>query len=313
VEENYRYTSGNGNIGIGTYSGYNNTAGSYNVFLGYGAGYNETGSNKLYIENSYTTTPLIYGEFDNNIHRVSGEFQVVSPFNFLRLANTTTNATTKSGRIVINHYTNSAMPFHLISGASSVSSNHISIGGGTSDINAASQIDLYTAANSTTATGTARLTIMSNGYIGMQRPSSISYPLHMGSGARCTTGGVWTDASSRTYKEKIATLDAGSAKETLDGLTPVTFAYKADPKETHVGFIAENVPDLVATKDRKGLSPMDIVAVVTKVVKDQQKTIQDQQKEMKDQQKAIAALTEELNELKHQVWQKASVSQVESK
>jgi hypothetical protein len=35
-----------------------------------------------------------------------------------------------------------------------------------------------------------------------------------------------------------------------------------------VGFIAEDVPELVATKDRKGLSPMDIVAVLTKVVQD---------------------------------------------
>ena len=43
-----------------------------------------------------------------------------------------------------------------------------------------------------------------------------------------------------------------------------------DPK---VGFIAEDVPDLVATTDRKGLSSMDIVAVLTSVVKDQQKTI----------------------------------------
>ena len=37
-----------------------------------------------------------------------------------------------------------------------------------------------------------------------------------------------------------------------------------------MGFIAEDVPDLVATKDRKGLSPMDIVAVLTKVLQEQQ-------------------------------------------
>jgi len=39
-----------------------------------------------------------------------------------------------------------------------------------------------------------------------------------------------------------------------------------------VGFIAEDVPDLVATEDRKG---MDVVAVLTKVVQDQQKTIEE--------------------------------------
>jgi hypothetical protein len=48
----------------------------------------------------------------------------------------------------------------------------------------------------------------------------------------------------------------------------VTFNYKASANEKHVGFIAEEVPELVATKDRKGLNPMDIVAVLTKVVKE---------------------------------------------
>jgi hypothetical protein len=71
----------------------------------------------------------------------------------------------------------------------------------------------------------------------------------------------------------------------------VTFSYKVSPEENHVGFVAEDVPDLVATQDRKGLSPMDIVAVLTKVVQEQQKTMQEQQK-------AISTLREELSELK---------------
>ena len=37
-----------------------------NVMLGYQAGYNEAGSNKLYIDNSNTISPLLYGEFDND-------------------------------------------------------------------------------------------------------------------------------------------------------------------------------------------------------------------------------------------------------
>ncbi len=46
--------------------------GSNNVFLGYQAGYNESGSNKLYIENSNSSSPLIYGEFDNDIVAING-------------------------------------------------------------------------------------------------------------------------------------------------------------------------------------------------------------------------------------------------
>ena len=53
------------NTWIGYQAGYNNN-GSGNVFLGFQAGYNSTGSNQLYIDNSNTTNPLIYGNFTNN-------------------------------------------------------------------------------------------------------------------------------------------------------------------------------------------------------------------------------------------------------
>ncbi|NEO15011.1 MULTISPECIES: tail fiber domain-containing protein [unclassified Moorena] len=80
--------------------------------------------------------------------------------------------------------------------------------------------------------------------------------------------------SSRQLKENINTLAIEDAIETLEGLNPVQFRYKEDhQKETHIGFIAEDVPDLVASSDRKTLSPMDIVAVLTKVVKEQNNTI----------------------------------------
>ncbi len=97
----------------------------------------------------------------------------------------------------------------------------------------------------------------------------------MGSGAHVTSGGVWTDASSRDYKENIRNLTIEEAKEALDVLRPTKFNYKLDKEEEYIGFIAEDVPELVASKDRKGLSPMDIVAVLTKVVQTQQKKIEE--------------------------------------
>ena len=103
------------------------------------------------------------------------------------------------------------------------------------------------------------------------------YPLDMASGAYVTTGGVWTNASSREYKDNIEALTTDEAFGTLKGLNPVKYAYKKDLTEKHVGFIAEEAPDLVATKDRKGLSSMDIVAVLTKVVQEQQGLIKDLQ------------------------------------
>jgi hypothetical protein len=92
--------------------------------------------------------------------------------------------------------------------------------------------------------------------------------------------GTWNDASSIQYKENIERLTADEAVETLEGLSPVKFNYKKHKEEKHVGFIAEEVPELVATKERKSMSPMDVVAVLTKVVQEQQKTIAELKKEI---------------------------------
>jgi len=123
------------------------------------------------------------------------------------------------------------------------------------------------------------LTITSSGKIGMG-DSSPSHPLQMGSGAYVSTGGVWVDASSREYKEKISDLASEEALVALQELTPKKYFYKTDEHEMYVGFIAEDVPDLLATKDRKGLSPMEIVAVLTKVVQGQQKKISELEKKL---------------------------------
>ncbi|MBD3385259.1 hypothetical protein GF407_10085 [candidate division KSB1 bacterium] len=86
-------------------------------------------------------------------------------------------------------------------------------------------------------------------------------------------GMSWVDGSSREYKTEIINLDAKAAFNTLTNLSPVTFKYKSDSDDIHVGFIAEDVPDLVATPTRRGLSSMDITAVLTRVVQEQQKEI----------------------------------------
>ena len=88
-------TTGKWNVGIGTSVGYFNQTGSKNtligylagagsalhsksgnIFLGYQAGYNETASNKLYIDNSSTATPLLYGDFASDYLRVYGKLGV---------------------------------------------------------------------------------------------------------------------------------------------------------------------------------------------------------------------------------------------
>jgi hypothetical protein len=62
---------GNNNVLVGYTAGYTNQ-GAGNIFLGYAAGYSETGSNKLYIANSNTSSPLIYGDFATSVLAING-------------------------------------------------------------------------------------------------------------------------------------------------------------------------------------------------------------------------------------------------
>ena len=180
----YKNTTGHYNTSLGFSAGYSNTTGNGNVFLGYNAGYYETGSNKLYISNSDTSTPLIYGDFS-------------------------------TGTVVIH--------------------------------------------------------------------------------------GKITLQSTREAKDEIASLTTQEAMDALEGLRPVTFVYRADRTERHAGFIAEDVPDLVTTKDRKGVNPLDIVTVLTKVVQEHQTELaglKALKAKVHQQEEVISRLVAEINLLK---------------
>ena len=127
-----------------------------------------------------------------------------------------------------------------------------------------------------------RLTIDRHGNvgIGIARPT---HPFEMANGAHVSTGGVWTNSSSRDRKENVKAITVEEALAVLAGLEPVHYNYKNDSQESYIGFIAEDVPGLVATSDRQGLSAMDIVAVLTKVMQAQQQQI----KELEAQLEAI--------------------------
>jgi hypothetical protein len=142
----------------------------------------------------------------------------------------------------------------------------------------------------TTAPGagsfTERMRIASSGYVGIGTTTP-AYLLDVNGQARIN-GVVY--GSSRTIKDNIVDLKSSEALETLKGLNPVKYHYKADQSEERMGFIAEDVPDLVAKNGRTGIDPMDIVAVLTKVVQEQEETA-------KKQQAVINTLTEKLSQL----------------
>ncbi len=80
--------------------------------------------------------------------------------------------------------------------------------------------------------------------------------------------------SSRELKNDIKQLSRREAVETVESLEPVSFRFKTDEsRELMLGFIAEDGPEVIATQDRKAIHSMNIIAVLTKVVQDQQQRI----------------------------------------
>lgn len=69
-------TIGEKNTSLGAYSGYKNITGTGNIFIGHKAGFYELGSNKLYIANDSTSSPLVYGDFGNKQLVLNGKVGV---------------------------------------------------------------------------------------------------------------------------------------------------------------------------------------------------------------------------------------------
>ena len=105
-----------------------------------------------------------------------------------------------------------------------------------------------------------------------------------------TASGV-AQTSSREYKENIEELQLKTALDLLKKLNPVTFDYKNNYVKRHnIGFIAEEVPEIFTTSDSKAISIMDIVAVLTAVVKKQQTETAAMKKQLNTLQKQVAEL-----------------------
>lgn len=116
------------------------------------------------------------------------------------------------------------------------------------------------------------------------------------------TATSFNPVSSRALKHDIKELKSQQASDALGQLNPVEFVYNDDESQKkRIGFIAEDVPDLVADADRQSVPIMDVVAVLTRVVKDQQHTIEQQRKRLDDQerhqQQTIATLQKRLEAL----------------
>ena len=96
----------------------------------------------------------------------------------IQLGDTASDVSNKVAGIVCRQRTNANAPFPLVRATSTSTANTLQLGGGSSSFNAATQIDFYTAANQTTVTGTLRVTILSDGDVGIGITTPTS-PLHV--------------------------------------------------------------------------------------------------------------------------------------
>lgn len=126
----------------------------------------ESGNSLTLRSTSHATKGYVYVA-DSVFKITAGSFQ-----NIL-LTNTDTDATDKYAGINMMHATSAEEPIAMILGFSDATpaANYVYIGGGQSGLNAATQIQFRTAADTTTLVGTERLSIDSTGLVSIKGDS----------------------------------------------------------------------------------------------------------------------------------------------
>lgn len=282
----YYNTTGNNNTASGFNSLHRNTTGIENTGAGYKTLHENTTGNYNAAVGSWAMYKTTTGKFNTALgssalyQNVLGEGNVAEGHAAL-LSNTTGSYNVGIGQVA--GALNSTGSFNVFIGR-------------TAGLYETGSNKLYIASNPTTPLlyGVFSETAANNKLGIGQNTVPAGDAIAVWNGAHLTTGGVWTNASSRELKENIRALSSEDANRTLAGLSPVRYVYKNSRDEEYVGFIAEDVPDLVATNDHRSLSPMDIVAVLTTVTKDQKAEISNQKAEMAALRESHAAQDERM-------------------
>ncbi len=215
----------------------------------------------------------------------------------IRITDTDANSVDKRGFVVSTHYDATEEELLGIEISARETQNLVSIGGGSNAYNAASVIRFFTADMTDALRGQERMRINENGQLALARTLvdaanifQVGTNASNGNGAALTKAGVWTNGSSRLNKIDIESLETTMAVKAVLDLHPVTYRGRQESDETYVGFIAEEVPDLVAMNGRKGIAAIEVAAVLTKVIQEHQKTIQEQRTAIENLGTRLAAL-----------------------
>ncbi len=189
----------------------------------------------------------------------------------IRVSDTTSNTTNKNGYVNLRHYNTAEEDVSLFIGTSSNTASTVRFGGGSGVLNAATEVQFYTAANNTTLTGTQRMTIDSNGDVGIGNTSP-AYPLDVTgdvnltsalriSGTQICTSAGCTAVSDQSLKENIIPIVTSENEiRKILTLNPVEYFWKnktlyGDKKQ--IGLIAQEVekiyPEVVVTDKKSNI------------------------------------------------------------
>jgi len=117
--------------------------------------------------------------------------------------------------------------------------------------------------------------------VGVQTPT---HNIDVQGGAYCS-GTNWVNGSSRALKTDITTLTPEQMEAVLRDLERtqvVNYRYKSEANgEQHIGLIAEDAPELLATPERDGINTADAIGFLMAAVKAQQAEIEALQTRLK--------------------------------
>ena len=322
-------------VAIGTYAGYSST-GSDNVFIGYNAGRNELNSNRLYIENSNTLTPLIYGEFDNDLIRINGDFESANTAKIGSVGTgvesdpqVASTAHSGSGFLVAPWVYTNAIHAQGERGAGSTlitvgndgtfgANNEINfitsgtermtittIGTGLNEPSPDSDFHIKQSSNGTTDASTGGVTFTSssvstNSWRIYNSGSYFSFN-RAGSGrvAYVTGTGAWVQNSDSTLKKNITPLNP--VLDRVMKLKPVDYHYKSqeDRESKVIGFIAQEVEPLFPEIVVHSEGKLGMTYANTGVIAI--KAVQEQQEIINAQQEEIELLKAKLDQFQEQL------------
>lgn len=161
------------------------------------------------------------------------------------------------------------------------------------------------------STGSAQFLVRAQGGIWLGTTSTVSIPfgrfINTSTGAYLTSGGTWTNASSRALKRAFAAVDAGAVLDRVLALPMQSWEYTASPGEgRHLGPIAEdfhaafglgNSQAAISTVDADGVALSAIQGLNAKL----ETKVDEQQRAMARLQAENTALAARLAALEHRL------------